>query len=129
MGVEEINKPGGSWCIQCVPGGGCKIYDRRPKQCRDYECAWLAHAFPDWLKPNKVHFVIVAKEKSITLHVDQHYPSAWKHRRVLDYFENLVHKHGLRLFVQVGNTTFEYAPPTANATGSMRQRKALAALR
>ena len=54
--VPELHKPQGVTCKHCDKG--CLIYESRPKSCRDFECAWLAGDMPDWMKPDKVHFMI-----------------------------------------------------------------------
>lgn len=33
-------KPGGEWCPR-ICDTGCSIYETRPRQCRDFQCAWL----------------------------------------------------------------------------------------
>lgn len=33
-------KPAGIWCQFCDQHQGCIIYDRRPKDCRDFLCEW-----------------------------------------------------------------------------------------
>ena len=44
------------WCSNCDIGIGCKIYDKRPKKCKDFYCLWKIGTFPENLKPNKVGF-------------------------------------------------------------------------
>ena len=44
------------WCSNCDIGVGCKIYDKRPKKCKDFYCLWKIGTFPRNLKPNKVGF-------------------------------------------------------------------------
>ena len=44
------------WCSNCDIGIGCKIYDKRPKKCKDFYCLWKIGSFPKNLKPNKVGF-------------------------------------------------------------------------
>src|SRR5262245_3990941 len=40
INVPELKKPPGIVCQNCMEGGGCAIYSRRPSTCRDYFCAW-----------------------------------------------------------------------------------------
>ena len=59
--LPEINyfkekKESFSWCKECNISVGCKIYDERPKGCKDFTCAYV-EKFTD-LKPNKVGFII-----------------------------------------------------------------------
>lgn len=37
---DELNKPAGERCRNCIEGGGCAIYEMRPKPCRDFYCLW-----------------------------------------------------------------------------------------
>src|SRR6266540_1825061 len=40
--VPELRKPIDTWCKHAAPGcGGCSIYPKRPRSCRDYICGWL----------------------------------------------------------------------------------------
>jgi hypothetical protein len=45
LGVPEIHKAQGQKCQQVKTGGGCEIYSRRPRACRDYQCEWLKGRF------------------------------------------------------------------------------------
>ncbi len=40
-GVFETFKMPGVWCEHCSIGKGCQIYEMRPDECRDFQCAWL----------------------------------------------------------------------------------------
>ncbi len=42
IGIPELEKPPGTWCLRCTIGKGCQIYDTRPEACRNFRCAWLA---------------------------------------------------------------------------------------
>ena len=64
--LPEINyfkekKQSFSWCKECNISVGCKIYDERPKGCKDFTCAYV-EKFTD-LKPNKVGFIIFPQGK------------------------------------------------------------------
>ena len=48
VGVHALEKPAGSWCPHCVQkGGGCRIYDTRPGECRTFSCGWLDGLLPE----------------------------------------------------------------------------------
>jgi hypothetical protein len=75
-------KPYGSWCPKCDKPNGCTIYETKPKACGAFECLWLqsqasANPMPAELRPDKVHFVLTATEKSVVAHVDIHRPEAY----------------------------------------------------
>jgi hypothetical protein len=55
LGVPEIHKSAGQKCQQVKPGGGgCEIYSRRPKACRDYECLWRSGSFAEIERPDQL---------------------------------------------------------------------------
>ena len=62
--IPSINKKSFSWCSNCKVGQGCKIYDKRPKKCKDFYCAY-ALGFTN-LKPNKYGFFIFHIEFILT---------------------------------------------------------------
>jgi len=39
--VFLIAKKAGAWCSFCEIGEGCKIYEGRPVECQEFQCAWL----------------------------------------------------------------------------------------
>ena len=70
LAVQEIDKPRGKWCEHAC-GKGCAIYDKRPTQCREFECVWrlvdLPEAHPGWReilgpgdRPDKIKAVFTA---------------------------------------------------------------------
>jgi hypothetical protein len=41
LAIEELDKPAGVPCQHLSSdGGGCGIYETRPKACREYDCGW-----------------------------------------------------------------------------------------
>ncbi len=36
----------------------CAIHETRPQSCRNYQCAWSQHLFPEWMQPNKCGVLI-----------------------------------------------------------------------
>lgn len=44
--VPELRKPNSKHCVhECA--AGCSIYDARPAECREYQCAWLTGLLPE----------------------------------------------------------------------------------
>jgi len=39
---ETLRKQAGVDCVHCDAGAGCRIYDVRPKTCREFFCGWRA---------------------------------------------------------------------------------------
>jgi hypothetical protein len=81
MAIEELNKPVGQWCRHCAPGTGCKIYESRPNECRNFNCAYLLsrHLGEEW-KPERSRMVLVIDEGGMRMaaYVDPQRPAAWK---------------------------------------------------
>jgi hypothetical protein len=87
MGIQELEKPPGSWCPHCVGGKLCGRYETRPGECRTFNCGYLTQAHIDeaW-KPNKSKIVLVAGPNSIMAYVDPGSPAAWRKE---PYYSNL----------------------------------------
>jgi hypothetical protein len=61
--IHEFEKPAGPLCTNCVVGGGCKIYLKRPDVCRDFECDWLTErSLPSTLRPDKIGVILMESE-------------------------------------------------------------------
>src|SRR5712671_5304836 len=75
--VDALAKAPGTWCAHCAPGsGGCKIYESRPAECRDFYCAWM-------VSPS---LGVESDGKLIAVHVDPSDPTAWRRE---PYFRTL----------------------------------------
>ena len=74
--IPSIKKQSFDWCNNCDVGKGCKIYNDRPKKCKDFHCAYTLN-FTE-LKPNKCGFFIFPenkdsyKEKVFTVYCEEH---------------------------------------------------------
>lgn len=86
VGVDELAKPPGKWCKDCAPGKeGCKIYETRPKSCRDFLCLWRVRFFeelgPEWY-PTTAKLVVSmeASGKRIAVSVDPSLPGRWREK-------------------------------------------------
>lgn len=79
--VPELNKLSGHWCSYVAQGRGCKIYETRPKLCRDFFCNWIyvGELGPEW-KPDKSRLVITTDpvSRNILIEVDPGLPNAWR---------------------------------------------------
>jgi hypothetical protein len=81
IGIEELDNPAGTWCPHCKIGAGCAIYERRPKECRTFRCAYLVDpALDERWKPSESKIVLITDttQKRIEAHVDPHRPMAWR---------------------------------------------------
>jgi hypothetical protein len=79
MAIEDLAKPAGQWCRHCKPGLGCRIYDSRPSECRDFNCLWLIDERfgPHW-RPSKSKLVLTTSEDGIEARCDPGFPDAWR---------------------------------------------------
>jgi hypothetical protein len=81
MGVPEINKERGEWCIHCERGSGCRIYASRPTGCRTFLCGWLTNPRfgPEW-KPDRSRIVITVNRQGngLEFQCDPGFPEAWR---------------------------------------------------
>jgi hypothetical protein len=59
MPVHEMAKPAGEPCPHACTGKGCRIYDKRPDECRGFACEWILDArMSGDLKPDRCGFVV-----------------------------------------------------------------------
>ena len=57
--IEELNKPAGPACPNCV-NPGCAIYAARPQVCRDFECEWLtSRTLPQNFRPDLIGTILM----------------------------------------------------------------------
>ena len=109
-----MNKPMHRWCSQCDIGNGCRIYNDRPQDCRNFACLWLVNErMPDELRPDrcKVIFYEPSVQPFPETHVDlmlleePQTPGRWRRGAVakaIDYLLSL----NLRLCVSDGTRHF-----------------------
>lgn len=82
--IPEFDAPVGTWCSQCNPKKGCKIYGNHPKQCKKFKCLWILGVDTEKNRPD--HSKIVMKfvkahqdgVLQLQIYVDQGSPNAWK---------------------------------------------------
>jgi hypothetical protein len=81
MGVPELEKPRGAWCIHCARGSGCRIYAKRPAGCRSFLCGWLTNSRfgPEW-RPDRSKIVITVGRdgNGLDFQCDPGFPEAWR---------------------------------------------------
>jgi hypothetical protein len=89
--IEELQKPQGQWCIHCSVGVGCKIYDRRPEECRRYACEWLKGSGFESERPDKIGVVVdimISDDRKEAL------------IRVIEVFEGAIERPRIRQMVE-----------------------------
>jgi hypothetical protein len=77
---EPLHKPENKWCINALPGRGCKIYETRPQPCRNFHCDWLLQpGLGDEWKPSRARFLMYdSPDGRAVILVDPATPHAWK---------------------------------------------------
>jgi len=65
---EELQKLPGEVCMNCT-GRGCRIYETRPRTCREFYCGWwvLPQLGEDW-RPDKSGVLITPQNENIPAH-------------------------------------------------------------
>jgi hypothetical protein len=79
--IEALEKPRNHWCAHCEIGSGCKAYDARPSECRDFYCGFLTLPHLDAAWHPSVSKLIVCLEQgghTIFVHVEPSRPNAWR---------------------------------------------------
>ena len=74
--IPSVKKQSFKWCDSCNIGKSCKIYDDRPKECKEFYCAYILNLTK--LKPNKCGFFIFTerkesyRDKVFTVYCEEH---------------------------------------------------------
>lgn len=117
--IDELSKLANAWCIHCVDGMGCKIYQNRPQTCRDFLCLWMTdnRLGPEW-EPAKSHMMIYTQGPQITVLVDPDYPDSWKaepYALQLKQWAGNAENNGGYMIVFVGDDVFKVESATVSA--------------
>jgi hypothetical protein len=122
--IDELSKPANEWCVNCVAGKGCAIYDDRPKLCRDFLCFWMVseRLGPEW-DPSTANMMVYRQGQQITVLVDPAHPSAWRrepYSTQLRQWAVEARERGGYIIVFAGDDIFKIdpIPPRADASVS-----------
>lgn len=97
LGIPELKKPVGEWCLHCKKGVGCNIYDSRPNSCIEFECLYRQGLIPSDLnyRPDKSKVVFAtASNGMIAAFVDPNYPNAWEKEPIYTVIKAIVNEMG-----------------------------------
>jgi len=102
--IEELKKPAGPPCPNCILTGGCKIYATRPDVCRDFECEWLRQRhLTRPFRPDRIGVIFM---EAVT--ADEYWavcaptrPLAWRQPRVFAYLVSVA-KTGRTVVAKAG---------------------------
>ena len=56
--IIELKKRAGKWCGFRIKGQGCRIYQKRPIGCVDFQCQWLKGHGEDSDRPDRTGIVV-----------------------------------------------------------------------
>ena len=92
MGIAELKKPAWTECVHVAPGMGCRIYEQRPRSCRQFICGWLLDpGMGPELKPDQCHVIFHQQAgQNIVATCDADHPNAWRQPDVLEFLHRLV---------------------------------------
>jgi hypothetical protein len=70
-GVSALQKKNLTWCAHCDIGKGCKIYETRPQECREFRCLWLDdETLPPEFAPTRARFVTSRTGPNVVIDCD-----------------------------------------------------------
>lgn len=101
--IREIGKPQAQWCPHCVNHARCGIYERRPGECRTFNCEWLLKPeIGDEWRPTRSKMVLFFLRDGdldkLVVHVDPGAPLAWRNEpyysQLKRWAENLAEHNG-----------------------------------
>ena len=81
LSVAELDKPPMVACTHCKETSGCRIYQHRPTECRQFYCGYLLDpALDERWKPSRSKLVVAFDEYpyAVAIHVDRASPNAWR---------------------------------------------------
>ena len=124
MAIDKLEKPAASWCRHCKPGQGCLIYERRPAECRSFNCLWLTddRFGPHW-KPNKSKLVLTASQDGIEIRCDPSFPDAWRKQPLRSDIQKLAASgeiYDVTVLVVVGESMILVTPEQEFQLGIVR---------
>lgn len=121
--IEALNKPRSKWCTHCDIGAGCKIYEERPSECRDFHCGFLTNAsFGDHWKPanSKMVIALAGDANQLTVFVDPDRPEAWRKEPFysdIKSWARVAAKNQGRVVVSLGYEVIVVAPEGETSLG------------
>jgi hypothetical protein len=116
MGVRQLGKPAGAWCVHCECSTGCAIYETRPEDCRIFNCGYLYMPNLDerW-KPAVCKFVLSTDETEshMKIVVDPDRPDAGHKEPYYSAFKSwacVAVRQGGNVLVEIGKRVIAILP-------------------
>lgn len=102
MGVKSLDKKSDTWCQHCEPGRGCKIYETRPTDCREFDCLWKTGLIPLNMKPDRTKAVFAVTRHDWVMQVNVDKARPWRGTEV-DHLINQFLAKGVHVIVCQGS--------------------------
>lgn len=95
------------WCQHCDIGKGCKIYEQRPVECRDFTCGWLNNAgklFGEHWFPVKSHLIVSFLKDYPVMYIQttQRHKNVWRKKPFLDEIIQIAKKKPFYVIIRDG---------------------------
>jgi hypothetical protein len=110
--IDELKKPAGPACANCITTGGCAIYQSRPKVCRDFECLWLTErALPSNMRPDRIGAIMMEDDDTGEYRAvcAPARPHAWRNPRVFAHLVSVA-KSGRTVVAKAGLNAWRIFP-------------------
>ncbi len=124
--IESLDKPRLQWCSHCDIGAGCKIYQERPRECRDFDCGYLidANIGAHWKPANTKMVISLSPEfNRLVVYVDPDRPDAWRkqpfYSDIKSWARTAVRNRG-QVLVSQGRDTIAVMPDSETNLGPVR---------
>jgi hypothetical protein len=81
LNIASLDKPRLVWCQHCEIGVGCRIYERRPRECQDFYCTYrVSPELGEEWKPSVSKMVVnfESRTKRVNVSVDPDFADAWR---------------------------------------------------
>ena len=126
--IPDFDKKAGVKCPHQSHAKGCRVYDRRPANCRMWNCRWLAaEDTAELSRPDRSHVVldvvpdhIIAQDTEkgteqsvevVQVWVDPNHPDAWRAPSILAYLERRGHENVAAIIRYGSHDGFVLIPP------------------
>ena len=114
--IVEIEKPAQVWCSDCAIGTGCKIYEDRPKPCREFFCHYRRDAgLGEHWAPKKSKIIVAYEDENerLAIHVDESRKTAWRqapfYQEIMNWVRRLT-REGKHVMVWEGKNAIVVLP-------------------
>ena len=115
-GIKELKKVPGELCGHCKPGRkACQIYKKRPKECMEFKCFWLATNGTGPNRPDRLGVVIDAYNNTLLDNLPvaaffEYIPGKLKDERVLKHARDALRNQVYLSFMKLDRNVTVFFP-------------------